>query len=96
MADEYTRGQMDISEHKQTFDAVMRVSVYASLLTGLVVLYLTLVFATGLDWFLSLVITGLVGGIGGFMTKQGVLYWSSLAGLSVIAVLSGVIASLLG
>ncbi|MGJ3231851.1 MAG: aa3-type cytochrome c oxidase subunit IV [Oceanicaulis sp.] len=95
MADEYTRGQMDISEHKKTFDAVMNVSVYSSLLIGLVVIYLTLVFAAGGDWFMSLIITAVVGGIGGFFTKQGVLYWTSLGVLAVIALVAGVIISVL-
>lgn len=96
MAEDYTRGQMDISEHKKTFDSVMSVSVYSGLLIGLVVLYLTLVFANGGDWFISLVITGVIGGIGGFFTKQGVLYWTSLAVLGAIALIAGFLISLIG
>lgn len=95
MADDYTRGQMDISEHKKTFDAVMDISVYSGLLIGLAVMYLTLVFAAGGDWFMSLIITAVVGGIGGFFTKQGVLYWTSLAVLAVIAVIAGLLVSAL-
>jgi hypothetical protein len=95
MADDYTRGQMDISEHKKTFDSVMSVSVYSSLVLGLVVLYLTLVFAAGAGWFMSLVITGALGGIGGFFMKQGVLYWTSLGVLFVIALVSGGLVSAL-
>lgn len=96
MADEYTRGQMDISEHKKTFDSVMNVSVYSSLLLALVVIYLTLVFAAGGDWFGSLVLTGVIGGIGGVFTKQGVLYWTSLGVLVVITVIAGFLTSLMG
>ncbi|MFP4519299.1 MAG: aa3-type cytochrome c oxidase subunit IV [Oceanicaulis sp.] len=96
MADDYTRGQMDISEHKKTFDAVMNVSVYSSLVIGVVVIYLTLVFAAGGDWFMSLVISAAVGGVAGFFTKQGVLYWTSLGVLCVIAVIAGLIVSAFG
>jgi len=95
MADDYTRGQMDISQHKKTYDAVMSVSVYSSLVIGLVVLYLTLVFAAGSGWFLALVITGAIGGAAGYMMKQGVLYWTSLAVLAGITLISGALVSVL-
>ncbi|MEQ8433188.1 MAG: aa3-type cytochrome c oxidase subunit IV [Oceanicaulis sp.] len=96
MADEYTRGQMDISEHKKTFDSVMSVSVYASLLIALVVIYLTLVFAAGGGWFGSLVLTAVIGGIGGVFTRQGALYWTSVGVLVVITVIAGFLTSLMG
>lgn len=89
MADDYTRGQMDISEHKQTFDAVMSVSVYASLVIGLVVLYLTLVFGAGMGWFMALILCAAVGGAAGFFTKQGALYWTSLGAMAVVALIAG-------
>lgn len=96
MADEYTRGQMDISEHKKTFESVMSVSVYVSLLLGLSVLYLTLVFASGMDWFTALVLSGVLGGIAGYFMRQNLLYWISLAGLALVAVIGGLITALLG
>jgi hypothetical protein len=95
MTDEYTRGQMDISEHKKTFDSVMSVSVFSSLLIGLCLFYLTLVFGTGGGWFGTLVLTGVLGAVGGFFTRQGIMYWTCLAGLGLIALTGGLLTSLM-
>eukprot|EP00933_Yihiella_yeosuensis_P046785 TRINITY_DN42394_c0_g1_i1.p1 TRINITY_DN42394_c0_g1~~TRINITY_DN42394_c0_g1_i1.p1 ORF type:complete len:106 (-),score=9.40 TRINITY_DN42394_c0_g1_i1:89-379(-) len=96
MANDYTRGEMDISHHKATFDGVMSVSVFASILTGLVVLYLTLVFGAAMNWMVALMVSVVVGGIAGFVLKQGALYWVFVAVLAVIAVISGGLVSALG
>lgn len=96
MADEYTHGQMDISEHRKTFQSVMGVSVYAALLLGLLIFYLVMVFASGFDWFMALVITGIAGGIGGYFTGQGFVYWASLGVMSIIAIVAGLFISLVG
>ncbi|XBQ17565.1 MAG: aa3-type cytochrome c oxidase subunit IV [Oceanicaulis sp.] len=93
MADDYIRGQMDVSEHKRTFDGVMNVSTYAALVTGVVVIYLTLVFANSGDWLVSLFISLVVGAVAGFFTKRGTLYWTTLGVLTVITLISGVIVS---
>lgn len=96
MADDYTRGEMDISHHQATFNGVMAVSVFCSLLTGIVVLYLTLVFAAGMGWMTGLLVTLIVGGIGGVALKQGALYWVFVGVFAVITVISGGLISLLG
>ncbi len=96
MANDYTRGEMDISHHKATFAGVMTVSVFASLLTGLVVLYLTLVFGASMSWITALGISVVVGGIAGFALKQGALYWVFVAALAVIAVIAGGLVTALG
>ena len=96
MADDYTRGEMDISEHKATFDGVMQVSVFASLLTCLVVLYLTLVFGGEIGWINSLIVSAIVAVASGVVLKQGARYWVSCGFLAVIAVISGGLVSVLG
>jgi hypothetical protein len=96
MADDYTRGEMDISHHKATFDGVMNVSVFCSILTGVVVLYLTLVFAAGMNWITSLIVSVIVAGASGVVLKQGALYWVFVGVLAVIAVISGGLVSALG
>ena len=96
MADDYTRGEMDISEHKSTFDGVMQVSVFSTLIIGLAVLYLTLVFGGEIGWMNSLIISAIVAVASGVVLKQGALYWVFCAALAVIAVISGGLISMLG
>lgn len=96
MADDYTRGEMDISEHQATFGAVMRVSVFSTLIIGLAVLYLTLVFGGGVGWINALIVSAIVGVLGGVGLKQGALYWVAMGALAVIAVISGALVSVLG
>lgn len=96
MADEYTRGEMDVSEHKATFDGVMQVSVFSTLIIGLAVLYLTLVFGGAIGWINALIVSAIIGVLGGVVMKQGALYWVFMAGLAAIAVVAGALVSLLG
>jgi hypothetical protein len=96
MADEYTRGEMDISEHKATFDGVMQVSVFSALIIGIAILYLTLVFGGGIGWINALIVSAIVGVAGGVAMKQGALYWVSMAVMAVIAVIAGALVSMLG
>lgn len=96
MADDYTRGEMDISHHKSTFDGVMSVSVFSSLLTGLVVLYLTLVFGAAMSWITSLIVSLVVAGLAGVALRQGALYWVFVGILAVIAVIAGGLVTALG
>jgi len=96
MADDYTRGEMDISHHKATFGGVMSVSVFCSILIGLVVLYLSLVFGAGMNWITGLIVSLIVAGAAGVVLKQGALYWVFVGALTVIAVISGGLVSALG
>ena len=95
MADEYARGEMDISDHKATYSGVMGVSTTLSLFTGLIVLYLSLVFAANVDWFSSLIVSVIVGGLCGYFLKRGAAYWANLIALAVITVISGFFVGLL-
>lgn len=96
MAEDYTRGEMDISRHKATFDGVMGVSVFTSLVIGVSVLYLTLVFGAELGWFNALIASSIAGAAGGYFMKQGLLYWITLGVLAVITVISGVLIGAMG
>jgi len=91
MAADYNRGEMDISEHQRTFGGVMQLSVTSGLLTAVVVLFLTLAFATGTGWFAALTACVVVGAVGGFAVKRGLTYYIMLGGLTVIAGLSGLV-----
>ena len=89
MAADYQRGEMDISEHKATFDGFMDVSIYSTLVTGVTVLFLTLVFGADFSWFTSLFISAILAFGGGFMFKRGVAYWATIILLGLIGVLVG-------
>ena len=91
MAEDYTRGEMDISQHKATFEGVMSISVFASLITGLTVLYLTLVFGAQTGWFNALIASAIVGGGAGYVLKRGLVYWITLAVMAAITVVSGIL-----
>jgi len=96
MAEEYIRGEMDISEHKATFDGVMAVSVYSTLVVSVVLLCLTLIFGGGFAWPTAIVVSAIAGGIGGFALKQGAVYWVSLVVLAIFGAFAGGLVALLG
>lgn len=89
MAEDYTRGQMDVSHHQETFSGVMKVSVYTTIILSLTILYLTMVFAAGIGWISSLIVCLIAGGVSGVALRQGALYWFSLGVLAVITLISG-------
>ena len=96
MASEYTRGEMDVNEHKRIYGGVMSTGLTGALICGMLVFYLALVFGTATGWFIALIVTAIVGGILGFALGQKTLYWTTLIGMSVLAFLAGVVASLFG
>jgi hypothetical protein len=96
MGEDYIRGEMDISGHRRTFDGVIGMSVFASLLTVVIVLYLTLVFGADFGWFNALIATAVVGGAGGYVTKQSIGYWITLVVFGFIALVAGVAIGALG
>jgi len=50
---------------------------------------IVLVFATGLNWITSLVITAIVGGVLGVVLGRGTAYWLTVAVLGVFTILAG-------
>lgn len=96
MAEEYIRGEMDISEHKATFSGVMAVSVYSTLVLSVVLLCLTLIFGGGFSWLNAMLVSAIAGGVGGFALKQGAVYWVSLVVLAIIGFISGGLVTVLG
>ena len=95
MADDYTRGEMDISEHKATYSGVMNVSVYSTLVISVVLLCLTLIFGGGFSWINAMMLSAVAGGVSGYFLKQGTAYWVTLAVLAVLGFISGGLVSLL-
>ncbi len=94
MASEYTRGEMDVADHKRVYGGVMKAGLTTGLLTGLIVFYLSVVFGTQAGWFAALIGTVVIGGALGYALKQKTLYWTSLVVMAVIAVIAGGLVSL--
>lgn len=68
---EYHHGDMDIHSQKATWDGFMKAAAYGSILTLISVGFLTLVFAMGMNWFISLVLMVLLGAAIGFVMNMG-------------------------
>lgn len=97
MAEDYTRGDMTITEQKRTFGNFISISTYGAAVTAVTVLFLSLVFGSGINWLTGLIITAIVGVVLGVVLKRGTAYWITVSILGVIAVLAGfVIAGLFG
>lgn len=96
MAADHARGEMDISQHKATFDGFIAVAVWGSLLTALSILYLTLVFAVGYDWLASLIGVTVVGVIAGLVMKMKMSWYVTVGGLFVFGLIGGGIVQLFG
>jgi hypothetical protein len=96
MAADHVRGDMDISHHKATFDGFMAVTVWGSLLTAISVLYLTLVFAVGMDWMASLIGVTVVSVIAGLVMKMSTAWYVTVGGLFVLTLICGGIVQLFG
>lgn len=92
MADDYQRGQMDIRDQEATFKGFMVVGVWATCLTAVGVLFLTLVFAMGWPVMPSVGVIFVAGIFGGLMVKLPSLWYVVLTLLSAgILVVNGII-----
>ncbi len=96
MASDYVRGEMNIADQKATFGGFISVTVWGSLLTIVSVLYLTLVFAVGIDWLVGLVATAIVGGVLGLALGMKTSWYVTLGGLFVFGLVCGGIVQLFG
>jgi hypothetical protein len=68
---DYQRGEMDIQEQAATFDRVMAMTKWGSLVIAVAVLFLTLWFCTSVG-FLSALATSVVAAVlGGFFLRGG-------------------------
>ena len=94
MADDYQRGEMNISHQADTFSGFINVSIYSALLTAVPILYLAMVFGTDFGWFNSLIISTIVAVVGGVVLKRGALYWFCVGVLVVVALIASGLVSL--
>jgi len=96
MASDYIRGEMDISAQKSTFDGVMSVTVWSSLLTLMSVFYFTLVFAVGTDWLSALIGVSVLSAVLGKLMSMSAAWYITVVGLFIFGLVFGGLASLFG
>ncbi|MBC6412057.1 MAG: aa3-type cytochrome c oxidase subunit IV [Hyphomonadaceae bacterium] len=91
---DYTRGDMEITAQKNTFSDFMAVTVYGVATLVVILLFPTLMFAVGLGWLTSLVISIVVGIVMGMSFKLRAAWFASLAGIGIVTAVFGFIFSL--
>lgn len=96
MAGDYVRGEMEISAQKGTFDGFIAVSVWGSLITGLCILYLTMVFAVGQDWMGWLIGTAVLGVVSGLVLKMKTAWYMTVAFMFITGLVTGGVVNLFG
>ena len=96
MASDYTRGEMNIASQKGTFDGFMAVSLWGSLILGLMIFYMTLVFAVGSDWMGSLIGVAVLGVVLGLVTSMKTSWYATVGGLFVFGLICGGLTQLFG
>lgn len=77
---DYTRGEMKITDHKETFSGFMGMSVYGAAAIIVVLLFPILVFAVNLAWPTSMLVTVIVGVIIGVALKFKAQWYALLVG----------------
>lgn len=84
MADSnYTRGEMEITDHEGTFSGFMGVSKYGAVTIIVLLMFPILTFAANVAWPTSLVISIVLGVILGVALKFKAQWFAGLIGFSV-------------
>jgi hypothetical protein len=94
MASDHVRGEMDITHQKDTFDGFMSITVWSSILIVASVLSLTLIFAVGFDWMMSIVAGTALCVAAGMALGMKTNWYITVAVVTVLSLISGGIVSL--
>lgn len=93
MADtNYTRGEMEITDHKGTFSGFMGISKYGAVAIVVMLMFPILTFAANVGWVTSLIVSVVLGVILGLALKFKAQWYAGLIGCSVFL---GVVIALL-
>lgn len=85
----YEHGHQDISAHQGTYSAILNVMMWSGVLIGLSTLYLSMVFAGGMNWFSSLIIVYVLSILVGMALKRGGTWYAVMTGVTVLTVIVG-------
>lgn len=91
---DYTRGEMKISGHKETYSGFMGMSVYGGAAVIVILLFPILVFAVNVAWPASLLASVILGVVIGVALKFKAQWYALLVGGAVV--LSILIAVIIG
>jgi hypothetical protein len=91
---EYHRGHMDISEHKQTFSAFLKITEWGTVLIVASVAMFTVAFAMGFGWFPGLIAFVALCAAAGFLMKMGAAWWATTIALTVLMAIGGAVTAL--
>lgn len=95
-ASDYKPGDMPIEGHKDTYGGFLHMSIWGAGLIIMVCLLPTLVFAAKFGWWVSLILTAIVGVIFGVAMKLSARWYGAVILLFMLGVFVGVIRALLG
>lgn len=95
MAADHVHGEMDISAQRKSYDGIMNVTVWSSLLLLMGIFYFTLVFATGTDWLGALIGVSALTAFFGLLLNLGGAWYMTVAGLFVSGLIIGGFSSLM-
>lgn len=84
----HERGTQDISHHQDTYKLIMDVTVWASALIVVSVLFFTLIFAANFSWLTALIISFLVSVATGMFLKRGGAWYGVMVGLAVFTLIT--------
>lgn len=94
---EYHHGEMNIDEQARTFSGFMRTTVWGCALLAVLLTFLTLHYTfVGLDWFVSLGISIVLGVVIGLLLGLKGAWYATLIGLAVLGGVIGVAGVLVG
>ncbi len=91
----YEHGSQDISGHNDTYASVMRIIFWSSALLGIATLYLSMVFAGGMNWFTSLVVVYGLSILVGLGLKRSSTWYAAMTGVAALTAVLGFVVSLL-
>jgi len=91
---DFVHGNMDIADQKATYEGFITVSLWSSLLIGLLVIFLTLAFSVHLPWMPVLFGCAAIGVVAGILLKMPGSWYGTLIGTTVLGLIIGGIFSL--
>jgi hypothetical protein len=92
---EYHHGEMQIAEQERTFRGFVRTTLWSCELLALTLVFLTLKYSVGLDWFTSLGVSFVLGVLIGLGLGMKGAWYAALVGLGALMAIIGVIAAIL-
>ena len=95
-ATDYHHGEMEIAEQRRTFSGFVRVTVWASGLLAVLLVFLTLAFAVGVSWFASLAVALVLGVLIGLGLGMKGGWYAAVIGLAVLGGAIGVFGAIIG